>query len=864
MPQKGNEILAKAISPARQSCQLNSTVFSSWAKITSCLLRALIIVIIGALFVYPLIGDSVAYAANNKPQVGTITPSSGISDPNQAVAFTATYSDIDGWQNIKYAYLLINTSTSGANCFYGYYNQNTNKLYLRNDANTSWLGGFIPGSSNIIENTYSKLDCSQTTIQGQDNTLTVNWNITFKSAFTGAKNSYLKVIDDANASTSWFKKGGWTITNQSPSLGTITPSSGASMPDSPVSFTTTYSDPDTWPNIQYVYLQINTSTNGKNCFYGYYNQNTNKLYLRNDASTAWLGGFSPGSSNTIENTYSKLDCSQTTVSGQDNTLTVNWNITFKSPFTGAKKAYLYVKDDANAANGWKQKGTWIIDNTPPIGTITINNNDAYTNLTQITLTLSASDSESGVDKMSFSNDNITYSGPENYSTTKDWTLTEGDGEKTVYVKFSDKAGNLSEPYSDTIIYYTATLVSSKDGAEITSSNGKVKVIIPPDALLSDTPVGIICPDPEPYKDLIPENYSLYLIADCQPDNIIFYKPVQLIFTLDSPKVPGTPCYLGLYNQIEDKIELEEHSSYVSTDNLTVTFQINHFSTYAGLTGGISQGSPIGANTKTPLPDLFTGSFSHSIPITVPQGRKGIQPSLTLQYRSSNPNSWTGVGWALNSGYITRQPKKGLPTYNDTTDTFSFVTDSYSAELIYLIDNLYQAKIESAFLKFYKEPDDSWLVVSKDGSTLYLGQDSNSKETGPDNKGFNYYLTKVIDTNSNYITYSYTKDKDKGKCYLDKIEYTGNENTYTQPEYRVDFYLKDRTDILTSYLSSQEVTTAKLLDRIEICFDSELVFKYQFNYTQSPDTERSLLLSVTQSAADGTSFPVQTFEYQKAK
>lgn len=311
---------------------------------------------------------SIAFAT--PPAVGTIIPSSGTSNPNETVSFTTTYTDPDGWTNIQYVYLLVNTSTSGAYCFYGYYNQNTNRLYLRNDAGNSWLGGYSPGASNIIENTYVKLNCASTTISGSGTTITVTWSITFKSAFTGAKNTYLYVKDDTNLYNGWTKKGTWTIVNQTPSVGTITPSSGTSNPNEAVSFTTTYNDPDSRENIQYVYLLINTSVNGSNCFYGYYHRNSNKLYLRNDANTKWLGGYVPGTSNIIENSYVKLNCSTTTISGSSTTLTVNWSIIFKSPFTGAKNTYLYVRDNANAYSGFTKKGTWTITNQPPqVGTI---------------------------------------------------------------------------------------------------------------------------------------------------------------------------------------------------------------------------------------------------------------------------------------------------------------------------------------------------------------------------------------------------------------------------------------------------------------------------------------------------------------
>ena len=300
------------------------------------------------------------YTVNRSPTVGTITPASGTGAVEVAQIFTTTYSDPDGWQNIQYVYFLINTSTSGTNCPYFYYNQNTNKLYLRNDANTAWLGGYAPGSNYVIENSYAKLNCASTSVSGSGTTMTVNWSVVIKTPFTGTKNTYLYVRDDVNAYVSLTKIGTWTIPNNAPTVGTITPASGTSGPDQTVSFTTTFSDSDTWLNIQYVYFLMNTSTAGTNCLYAYYNQNTNRLYLRNDANSSWGTGYAPGAANVIENSYVKLNCASTTISGSGNTLTVNWSITFKSTFTGTKNTYLYVRDDANAYQSWTQKGTWTI------------------------------------------------------------------------------------------------------------------------------------------------------------------------------------------------------------------------------------------------------------------------------------------------------------------------------------------------------------------------------------------------------------------------------------------------------------------------------------------------------------------------
>ena len=92
------------------------------------------------------------------------------------------------------------------------------------------------------------------------------------------------------------------------------------------------------------------------------------------------------------------------------------------------------------------KGADTIFHSPPTGSIIINNKDKHTAEQSVELTLSAEDAVSGLDKMQFSNDNSSWSEPEAYSTTKNWTLGPGAGKKTVYVKFKDKAGNWSAAF----------------------------------------------------------------------------------------------------------------------------------------------------------------------------------------------------------------------------------------------------------------------------------------------------------------------------------------------------------------------------------------------------------------------------------
>jgi len=105
---------------------------------------------------------------------------------------------------------------------------------------------------------------------------------------------------------------------------------------------------------------------------------------------------------------------------------------------------VYVKFKYLPAGTWSDvySAAIILDTTLPLGSIIINNNAPYAKSNQVTLTLSASDA-SGLSQMQFSNDNQVWSTPETYATTKTWVLITGDGQKTVYAKFSDKAGNWS-------------------------------------------------------------------------------------------------------------------------------------------------------------------------------------------------------------------------------------------------------------------------------------------------------------------------------------------------------------------------------------------------------------------------------------
>ncbi|MFH1354654.1 MAG: SpvB/TcaC N-terminal domain-containing protein [Candidatus Omnitrophota bacterium] len=518
------------------------------------------------------------------------------------------------------------------------------------------------------------------------------------------------------------------------------------------------------------------------------------------------------------------------------------------------------------------------DVTLPEQIVVTGNNSPYVNEGNYNITLTAQDlaGNTSTDSVSFTIDKsppvVVISSPANGAivdeplvilagTVDGSPFSESrnlfEGENTLTKDATDAAGNTGSD-SITVHLYLGVSIGS-EGGEVVSSDGKVKVVIPEGALSETRQIQILTVDKEALEQAIPNYTSLLSVVECKPYGLVFNEEIEIIYTLNQGEVPGTPVELGLYDSIQNEIIPTGKTSVVPVDSYTVSFSIIHFSTYAALKNLTPQGIPIGGGVKVPLPDLFTGAFSHAIPITVPPGRKGMQPALGLTYRSSSGNSWVGMGFSFDPGHIVRSTRSGPPSYIDEQDTFYFVTDGGTTELVHLIDNLYQAKIESSFTKFFKEPDDSWKVVGKDGSVLRLGELPGSKETSSQGT-FSWYMTKAVDTNGNYIEYIYTEDQ--GKSYLSRIDYTGNEIGIS-PTNSVEFFSEARDDVSSSYISTSKIATAKRLKEIEIRMNNDLVWRYVLGYEYSQDTSRSLLKSVTQSASDGTALPTQNFTYQTA-
>jgi hypothetical protein len=145
------------------------------------------------------------------PANETVTPSSGGAGTGVTTVFTTTWSDPNGWWDLKQCWFHVGASPSRAGNVTLLYNAQSDKLWILDDTGTAWLGGFAPGSANTLENGQAQVFCDQTSTQGSGTTLQVRWAISFKPGFTGAKKTGLKCKDVSGAKSTAQWKGTWNI-----------------------------------------------------------------------------------------------------------------------------------------------------------------------------------------------------------------------------------------------------------------------------------------------------------------------------------------------------------------------------------------------------------------------------------------------------------------------------------------------------------------------------------------------------------------------------------------------------------------------------------------------------------------------------
>jgi RHS repeat-associated protein len=235
------------------------------------------------------------------------------------------------------------------------------------------------------------------------------------------------------------------------------------------------------------------------------------------------------------------------------------------------------------------------------------------------------------------------------------------------------------------------------------------------------------------------------------------------------------------------------------------------------------------------PDLHTGTGNYSIPIQIPPGRNGLQPSLTLGYSTGNPNGPFGLGWSLPIPGIRRRTSHGLPHY-DGSDVFVL---SNAEDLVPVpggsgSEQRYRPRVEGLFARIVRhngDGQDYWEVWSREGLRSRYGsvRPADAPATWRDpaavsdpaepKRILGWLLSETVDTFGNRVEYEYEPDPEApedAQRYLAEIRYVDyGEPTDAQFLVHVAFAYESRPDPISDRRGGFFVRTGRRCSRIEV-------------------------------------------------
>jgi probable HAF family extracellular repeat protein len=146
------------------------------------------------------------------PKNVSLSPKSGTLYTNTQYTFTTVYSDPNGNKDLKYCYFVITPDDTLKRSCMVVYDASTNELYVRDDDDTRWKGGFHPGDRNSVENSACKLYGENTSVIRSGDKLTVKWSIRLKDTLKGKnREAFMFVRDLEDLRDGFDKMGSFTI-----------------------------------------------------------------------------------------------------------------------------------------------------------------------------------------------------------------------------------------------------------------------------------------------------------------------------------------------------------------------------------------------------------------------------------------------------------------------------------------------------------------------------------------------------------------------------------------------------------------------------------------------------------------------------
>jgi len=271
------------------------------------------------------------------------------------------------------------------------------------------------------------------------------------------------------------------------------------------------------------------------------------------------------------------------------------------------------------------------------------------------------------------------------------------------------------------------------------------------------------------------------------------------------------------------------------------------------------------SSKQILPEVerSTGALNQQITFSIPPGRNGLTPDVSLIYNSQQlEDDIAGYGWAVSVPSIKRFNKTGSENiYSD-----DFFTSSLGGELVETsTPGEYVHRLEGGEFVRYTFTNSTWIAYDKLGTRYTFGTTTAARHVAtstPDNV-YAWMLEEVRDTNDNFIRFEYTKDSNE--IYASKITYTGHGST--DGVFEIDFTYETRPDQFTSYETGFRVDTTKRLTEVRASVNDQWVRKYVLTYASGVNGLRSLLASIQETGRDEEenelSVPATSFGYSSS-
>lgn len=212
------------------------------------------------------------------------------------------------------------------------------------------------------------------------------------------------------------------------------------------------------------------------------------------------------------------------------------------------------------------------------------------------------------------------------------------------------------------------------------------------------------------------------------------------------------------------------------------------------------------------PDLHTGTGNFTVPLALPPGRNGLQPSLSLSYSTGNGNGPFGLGWGLPLPEIRRNTSRGVPEYGgDDVFVLTGSEDLVPVEQLTPGVTRFRPRTEGLFAlidRHQGEVDDYWRVQTRDGLVSTYGTPgAKGRDPGAlanpsvSDRVFAWKVTQTEDPFGNLIVYEYDLDTGAGEemsgagLYLRAIRYADYQDAAGQRAYLASVRLEyeDRPD-----------------------------------------------------------------------